>query len=107
MSEINVEKPYSIMVSAEDVIMLQNLITYCADPVEFDHFIEHLHDNVEVEWGEWEDMEDIPEGVLKEFDETTSHIYRDAYLLEKLLHPVLRQINQDSIKALQHARDTK
>lgn len=100
---------YAIMATKEDVDRIQSLIAYCADGVEFKNFIEHLCDTVELEdedaWADWEEMNDIPDEVLREFDEISSHVYRNASLVEEALYPTLKLINQDNIKALQNARD--
>jgi hypothetical protein len=103
------EPLYAIMATKEDVERIQTLIEYCADGVEFNNFIEHLCDTVELEdedaQEDWEEMKDIPEEVLREFDEISSHVYRNASLVEVALGPTLRIMHKYNREALQNARD--
>jgi len=110
LSKQEVPEPvYTAEFSKEDIDGLESILQYCSDSAEHNDFVDQLMDNVEgdtSDWENWKNMEDIPEKLLLEFDEVSSHNYRASMLLYKVIAPLIRQRNLD-LQEQYSARTTK
>ena len=85
---------YRIYLTGDNIDRIQKLIEYCGDDKEFQDLCVQIEDNVEIEGVEvnsedWVFIQDIPTDILQEFDNCSSHVCRDAFLVEEAINPVL------------------